>query len=71
MLPTNTFNPKITEIENKTKTDEGKIPDIGGLAAKTSVSGLASKTKLNVENKISDANAFVKKKQIMLQKLVE
>ena len=52
LLPTNTFNSKVTEIENKIKTAESK-PDI---------SNLASKTKLkNVENKIPDTNAFVKK----------
>ena len=58
MLPTNTFNSQITEIENKTKTAEGKIPDISGLAAKTSVDNLGTKTELkNVENNIP---AFVK-----------
>ena len=55
MLPTNTFNSKITEIENKIKTAEGKIYDISGLATKTSVDNLARKTQLkNVENKLSD-----------------
>ena len=61
MLPTSTFNSKITEIEGKIKTAEDKIPDISGLATKASVSGLASKTELkNVENKIPDSNDFVK-----------
>ena len=51
MLPTNTFNSKITEIENKIKTAESK-PDISGLASKTELAA--------VENKIPDTNGFVK-----------
>ena len=53
LLPTNTFNSKITEIENKIKTVDNKIP---------SITNLATKTELTVmENKIPDANGFVKK----------
>ena len=52
MLPTNTFNSKFTELENKIKTAESK-PDINNLANKTELK--------NVENKIPDANPFVKK----------
>ena len=72
LLQTSTFNSKITEIEGKITTAEGKIPDISNLATKTEVttvenkipniSNLATKTEVtNVENKIPDANAFVKK----------
>ena len=62
MLPTSIFNSKITEIEGKIKTAEGKIPDISGLATKASINNLASETELkNVENKIPDSNAFVKR----------
>ena len=72
LLQKSTFNSKITEIEGKIVTAEGKIPDISGLATKTEVatvenkipdvSNLASKTQLTaVENKIPDANGFVKK----------
>ena len=62
MVPTSTFNSKITEIEGKITTVDNKIPDISGLATKTSISTLASKTELkNVENKIPSSNAFVKK----------
>ena len=72
LLPTSTFNSKITEVEGKITTVDGKIPDISGLVTKTSIISLASKTKLkNLENKIPNSNAFVKKiKQIMPQKLV-
>ena len=51
-LQTSTFDSKITEIEGKIKTAESK-PDISGLASKTELK--------NVENKIPDSNAFVKK----------
>ena len=62
LLATSTFNSKVSELENKIKTAESK-PDI---------SGLANKTKLkNVENEIRSTDAFVKKKLIMQQKLVE
>ena len=54
LLPTNTFNSKITEIENKIKTVDNKIPSITNLATKTELTV--------VENKIPDANGFVKKK---------
>ena len=53
LLPTNTFNSKITEIENKIKTVDNKIPSITNLATKTELTVL--------ENKILDANGFVKK----------
>ena len=54
LLPTNTFNSKITEIENKIKTVDNKVPSITNLATKTELTV--------VENKIPDANGFVKKK---------
>ena len=61
LLPTSTFNNKITEVENKIKTVDNKIL--------TNTTGLATKTELTaVENKIPDANGFVKK-VTMLQKL--
>ena len=53
LLPTNTFNSKITEIENKIKTVDNKIPSITNLATKTELTA--------VENKIPDANGFVKR----------
>ena len=63
LLQASTFNSKIIEIESKIKAAESKIPDISGLATKASVNNLASKTELkNVENKIPDSDAFVKKK---------
>ena len=49
LLPTNTFNSKVSELKNKTKNAESK-PDISDLATKT-----------GLENKIPDSNAFVKK----------
>ena len=52
MLSTSTFNSKVGELENKIKTAESK-PSISNLATKTEVK--------NVENKIPDSNAFVKK----------
>ena len=72
LLPTSTFNSKITEVEGKITTVGGKIHDISGLVTKTSIISLAGKTKLKkLENKIPNSNAFVKKiKQIMPQKLV-
>ena len=58
LLQTSEFNSKVSELENNIKIDESK-PD------------LASKTELkNVENKIPDSSAFVKKKQIMPLRLV-
>ena len=60
-MPTNTFNSKTTEIEGKITTVDNKIPDISGLATKTSISTLATKTELNnVLNKISDIAGYVK-----------
>ena len=53
LLPTSTFNSKITEGENKIKTVDNKIPTTTGLATKTELTA--------VENKIPDANDFVKK----------
>ena len=50
LLPTNTFNSKVSELENKIKTAETK-PDISNLATKMGLK--------NVENKIPDSNAFV------------
>ena len=52
LLPTNTFNSKVSELETKIKTAESK-PNISNLATKTEVN--------NVENKIPDPSAFVKK----------
>ena len=52
LLETSSFNSKVIELENKIKTAESK-PDISNLANKTELK--------NVENKIPDSNAFVKK----------
>ena len=52
LLQTNAFNSKVSELENKIKTEEPK-PDISNLANKTELK--------NVENKLPDSNAFVKK----------
>ena len=52
LLQTSKFNSKVGDLENKIKTAESK-PDISGLATKTGLK--------NVENKIPDSNAFVKK----------
>ena len=52
LLPTNTFNSKVSELEKKIKTAESK-PNISNLATRTEVT--------NVENKIPDSKAFVKK----------
>ena len=61
LLPTNTFNSKITEIEGKITTVDNKIPDISRLATKTGISTLATKTELNnVLNKIPDIAGYVK-----------
>ena len=52
LLQTSEFNSKVGELENNIKTDESK-PDF------------ASKTELkNVENKIPDSSAFVKKNRL-------
>ena len=52
LLQTSSFNSKVTELENKIKT----------AVQKPHISNLANKTELkNVENKIPDSNAFVKK----------
>ena len=61
LLPTNTFNSKVTELENKIKTAESR-PDISNLANKTEFK--------NLENKLLDSDAFVKK-QSMQQILVK
>ena len=53
LLPTSTFNSKITEIENKITSIDNKIPSITNSATKTELR--------NVENEIPDANGFVKK----------
>ena len=53
LLPTSTFNSKITEIENKIKTVENKISSINKLAIKTELT--------NVENKIPSTDGFVYK----------
>ena len=52
MLQVSTFTSKVGELENKIKTTENK-PGISNLATKTGLE--------NVENKIPDFNAFVKK----------
>ena len=52
LLQTSSFNSKVTELENKTKTAESK-PNISNLATKSSLKA--------VENKIPDVNGFVKK----------
>ena len=52
LLATSTFNSKVSELENKIKTAESR-PDISNLATKTGLE--------NVENKIPDPNAFVRK----------
>ena len=52
MSATSTFNSKVSELENKIKTAESKS-DISNLATKTGLK--------NVENKIPDSNAFLKK----------
>ena len=51
LLPTSTFNSKITEVKNKIKTFDNKISTTTGLATKTELTA--------VENKIPDANGFV------------
>ena len=53
LLPTTTFSSKITEVENKIKTVDGKIPDTSNLATKTELT--------SVENKIPSTDGFVKK----------
>ena len=58
LLQASSFNSKVTELENKIKTAESK-PDITDLATKLRLTA--------VENKIPDANGFVKK-PIMQQK---
>ena len=52
LLPINTVNSKVSELETKIKTAESK-PNISNLATKTEVT--------NVENKIHYSKAFVKK----------
>ena len=53
LLQTSVFNSKVNELENKIKTSESK-PDISNSANKTELK--------NLENKIPDSNAFIKKK---------
>ena len=53
LLPTSTFNSKITEVENKITNVDNKVPSITNLATKTELT--------TIENKIPDANGFVKK----------
>ena len=61
LLPTSTFNSKITEIEGKITTVDNEIPDISGLVSKISISTLSIKTELNnVLNKIPDITGYVK-----------
>ena len=52
LLQTSTFNSKVGELQNKIKTAENK-PHISNLVNNTELK--------NVENKIPDSNAFVKK----------
>ena len=52
LLPPNRINSKASELENKFKTAESKL-DVSNLATKMGLK--------NVENKIPDSNAFVKK----------
>ena len=53
LLQTSTFNSRITEIEVKIKTAEGKIPDISNLVNKTQLTTL--------ENQIPDISNLVNK----------
>ena len=50
LLPTSTFNSKVTEFENETTGVDNKVPSITGLAIKTAV-----------ENKIPNVAGYVKK----------
>ena len=52
LLQTSSFNSKVNVLENKIKTTDSR-PDISNLANNTELK--------NVENKIPDSNAFVKK----------
>ena len=52
LLQTSAFNSKVNELENKIKTAETK-PDISNLANKAELK--------NVQNKIPDSNALLKK----------
>ena len=54
LLPTSTFNSKITERENKITSVDNNIPSISNLVTKIELT--------NVENKIPDSNGLVKKK---------
>ena len=58
LLRVSTSNSKVGELENKIKTAESK-PDISELASKAGLK--------NVENKIPDSNAFIKKLIIQLK----
>ena len=53
LLPTSTFNSKITEVEYKIKTVDNKIPNTTSLATKTELTA--------VKNKIPDTSGLVKK----------
>ena len=44
LLSTITFNSKITELENKIKTVDGKVPSITGLVTKTELTAVENKT---------------------------
>ena len=53
LLPTSTFNSKVTELENKITGVDNKIPNITNLATKTELT--------TVKNKIPDVTGLVKK----------
>ena len=55
-LQTTTFNSKVTEVENKIRAAEAKIPDVSGLATKTEVTA--------VENKIPNLVRYAKKSEV-------
>ena len=72
LVQSSTLNRKLTELEGKITTAEGKIPDIINLVNKTQltavenkipdVTNLVNKTELKtVQDKIPDVNGFVKK----------
>ena len=55
-MQTTTFNSKVTELEGKITTDEGKIPSITALATKAEVTA--------VENKIPSLVGYAKKSEV-------
>ena len=64
LLPTSTFNIKITETENKIASTDNKIPSICNLSTKTELT--------NVENKIPDSYLMILLKKVtMLLKLIQ